>query len=219
MKYKMEWKYIIKQREGIFFTSDWLTGEEALAAGQEIEKLSKCKELLFYDEKGVSWKLKELAALLQAIEEEPHDLEVYFDGGHQKETGEAGVGAVIYYKQGGKKFRIRANQYIEEMETNNEAEYAAVYFLLQKIEELGIRDFSCHFKGDSQVVIKQITGEWPCYEPVLNRWLDRIEGKIKQLRINAAFSAVSRKENKEADQLAGQALAGKIVYSNKQFLS
>ena len=30
MKYKMEWKYKLKGREGIYFTSDWIEGEIAI---------------------------------------------------------------------------------------------------------------------------------------------------------------------------------------------
>ncbi|MFB6466082.1 reverse transcriptase-like protein [Cytobacillus sp. Hz8] len=213
MKYKIEWNYQLKKNQNVWFTSDWLDSELALETGEEIEKSGKTLDLSYYDEKGVSWTTKELKQLLVEVEEEPHDITIYFDGGFNKDTLEAGLGVVIFYKQGKKKYRIRANQLIHEMDTNNEAEYAAFHFALNLLEELGVQHMSCEFKGDSQVVLKQLEGEWPCYEENLNRWLDRIEKKIKDLGIHPKFSPVPRQENKEADKLASQALEGKNVNS------
>lgn len=213
MKYKIEWNYKLKGNRNVWFTSDWLDSDLALEIGDDIEKSGKVIELSYYDEKGVSWTTKELKELLTEIEEEPHDITVFFDGGFNKETNEAGLGVVMFFKQGKKKYRIRANQLIHEMDTNNEAEYAAIHFAINMLEELGVHHISCEFKGDSQVVLKQLEGEWPCYEENLNRWLDRIEEKIKQLGIHPKYSPIPRQENKEADKLATQALNGKFVNS------
>lgn len=213
MKYKIEWNYKLNRNQNVWFTSDWLDSELALETGLEIEKSGKAIDLNYYDEKGVSWTTKELKQLLAEVEEEPHDVTIYFDGGFDKSRFEAGLGVVIYYKQGRKKYRIRANQLIHEMDTNNEAEYAAFYFAMNLLEELGVHHMSCEFKGDSQVVLKQLEGEWPCYEDNLNRWLDRIEAKMKEMGIHAKYTPIPRQDNKEADKLATQALEGKNVNS------
>jgi ribonuclease HI len=218
MKYQLEWKYKLKGTEGIYFRSDWLEAELAIPGGEDIEKSGKCSELTFHDEMGQSWNLKELKKLVQEIEEDPHDLMVYFDGGFNKDTYEAGLGVVIYYRQGKKKFRLRANELIQEMDTNNEAEYAAFYYSLNVLEELGVHQLPCDFKGDSQVVLKQLEGEWPCYEENLNRWLDRIEEKMKKLGLKPRFQPIPRNENKEADKLATQALEGKVINSKMQLI-
>ncbi|MDP4161920.1 MAG: reverse transcriptase-like protein [Bacillota bacterium] len=218
MKYKLEWKYKVKGKEKVLFTSDMLNGETALQTGEELEKSGKASDLYFYDELGTGWTLKEMKRLLTEIEEDPHDLVVYFDGGFQIETNKAGLGAVIFFRQGKKKYRIRANELFDEMDTNNEAEYAAFYFAVTILEEIGVRHMPCEFKGDSQVVIKQLEGEWPCYEDQLNRWLDRIENKLKELGIEPRYEALSRNDNKEADKLASQALEGKQIYSRTQIL-
>jgi ribonuclease HI len=218
MKYQMEWKYKLKGTEGIDFRSDWLEAELAISGGEDIEKSGKCSELTFHDEMGQNWKLKELKRLVQEIEEDPHDVMVYFDGGFNKDTYEAGLGVVIYYRQGKKKFRLRANELIQEMETNNEAEYAAFYYSLNVLEELGVHQVPCDFKGDSQVVLKQLEGEWPCYEENLNRWLDRIEEKMKKLGLKPRLQSIPRNENKEADKLATQALEGKLINSKMQLI-
>ncbi len=218
MKFKLEWKFNGKENKTALFTSEWLDSETAISVGEELEKLGKVKELRFYDEMLTSWTLKEMRKLTKEIETEPHDIIIYFDGGFNKETNEAGLGAVIYFKQGKKKYRLRANELISEMETNNEAEYAALHFALTLLEELGVHHLPCEIKGDSQGVLKQLEGEWPCYEDHLNRWLDRIEAKIEKLGIKPRFIPIPRTENKEADKLAGQALEGKMIMSKMQII-
>lgn len=218
MKYKIEWKYKGKGIPPVQFDSELLEGEVALKLGEELEKLGKAIDLTFYDEMGTDWNLKQLRKLLAEAEEEANDLLVYFDGGFQKETKRAGLGVVIYFNQGKKKYRIRVNELFDEMETNNEAEYAAFYFALNILEEMGVYRLPCEFKGDSQVVLKQLEGEWPCFEEELNRWLDRIEQKLEKLAIKPKYTPIPRNENKEADKLATQALEGKIVQSKMQII-
>ncbi|WNF21438.1 reverse transcriptase-like protein [Mesobacillus jeotgali] len=218
MKYKLEWEYKAKGIEPILFHSDFLDGEHALQAGEELDKSGKAGKISFIDEIGTSWTLKEMRKLLEEVEEEPHDLTVYFDGGFDNFNHKAGLGTIIYFKQGKKKYRLRANEVFDELETNNEAEYAALYFALTILEEMGVKNMTCEIKGDSQVVLKQLEGEWPCYEETLNRWLDRIENKIKELGLHPRYNPVGRKENKEADKLATQALQGKMINSKMQIL-
>ncbi len=218
MKYKIEWSYHVKGKEKVPFTSDYISGELAIQIGEEVEKTGKAAELLFTDEMGTSWTLKELKKLVNEVEEDPHELLVFFDGGFKKDTAVAGLGAVIFFKQGKKKFRIRANQRIDEMDTNNEAEYAALYFALTILEELKVRHLPCEFRGDSQGVLKQLEGEWPCYEDVLNKWLDRIEAKIKSLGLSPNYMVIPRNDNKDADKLASQAIEGKEIFSKTQLL-
>jgi ribonuclease HI len=218
MKYKLEWKYKVKGKDGIVFTSDWLDTEIAILGGEEIEKSGKVIELIFYDDMGQSWNLKEMKKLIVEVEEDPHEVMVYFDGGFNPDTHQAGLGVVIYFRQGKKKYRVRANERIDEMETNNEAEYAALYYALNLLIELGVHHVPCDIKGDSQVVLKQLEGEWPCYEESLNRWIDRIEERIKSLGLKPRYQSILRNMNKEADKLASQALEGKNIYSKMQLL-
>jgi ribonuclease HI len=218
MKYRLEWKYKVKNIPPVLCETEWLEGDHALLFGEELEKSGKGHDLTFYDEMGADWTLKQMKKLLAETEEEPSDLLVYFDGGFDKERNQAGLGVVIFYKQGQKKFRIRANEKFDDMETNNEAEYAAFYYALNLLEEMKIRHQPCEFRGDSQVVLKQLDGEWPCFEVVLNRWLDRIEKKLEKLSIQPRYVPISRNDNKEADKLATQALEGTIVNSKSQIM-
>lgn len=218
MKYKIEWKFKGKGLEPVLFESEYLDGELTLQVAEELEKTGKALDLTFYDEIGTDWNLKQLRKLLTETEEDAADIIVYFDGGFKKETNQAGLGVVIYFRQGKKKFRLRVNEKFDEMETNNEAEYAAFYFALNVLEEMGVQHMPCEFRGDSQVVLKQLEGEWPCFEENLNAWLDRIEKKMKSLSIKPIYSPIPRNENKEADKLATQALEGKMVQSKMQIL-
>lgn len=218
MKFRLEWKHKLKNNQKVHCSSEWISGMNAIQMGEELEADGKASELYFYDEKGTSWILKEMKKLVVEIEEDPHEVTVYFDGGFNRESNQAGIGVVIYFKQGKKKYRIRANELIEEMDTNNEAEYAAFYYALNILEDLGVRHLPCEFKGDSQGLLKQLEGEWPCYEEVLNRWLDRIEEKIKALDLKPVYKVIPRKDNKEADKLATQALEGKEVFSKMLIL-
>ncbi|MGG0716805.1 reverse transcriptase-like protein [Robertmurraya massiliosenegalensis] len=216
MDYKIEMTYKLRGSKPIAFTSEWLDADTAIRLGEELEKMGKVSQFSFLDEMNHSWSMKEMRKLTVEIEEEPHDITLYFDGGFNNNTYEAGLGAIIYYKQGKKQFRLRANQLIEQMETNNESEYAALYFALDLLEGLGVHHLPCEIKGDSQVVLKQLEGEWPVFENNLSRWLDRIDEKINNLGIKAKYEPVPRKENKEADKLATQALEGKIIHSTME---
>lgn len=215
MKYEIHWMYKKNGKE-IQFISDFVEEEQAIQFGEEFNGRNITSSLQFKDEMGTTWTLKELKKLAEKIEEEPHDVIVYFDGGFNKATYEGGIGVVIYYKKGKKQYRLRANERIDELDTNNEVEYAALYYALQQLEQLGVKQQPCEIKGDSKVVLKQLEGEWPCFEENLNRWLDRIEEKIEQLNLLPKYFPISRNENKEADQLASQALTGKNIYSEKE---
>ncbi|MBB6444628.1 ribonuclease HI [Bacillus benzoevorans] len=214
----MEWLYKLKGTDGVYFTSDWIDGDQAILYGEDIEKQNRTSELIFYDEMGQSWKLKELKKLNTEVEEEPHDVMIYFDGGYNRDSLHSGLGAVVYYRQGKKKFRLRANESIDELENNNEAEYAALMFALNLLEEIGVHQLPCDIKGDAQGVLKQLAGEWPCYEENLNKWLDRIEEKINILGLKPRYQPIPRNDNKEAHKLASQALEGKNIYSKMQLL-
>ncbi|MGE7764820.1 reverse transcriptase-like protein [Peribacillus sp. NPDC096540] len=216
MKVIMQWTYHASKRPTADFVSDWLDAGTALVITEDLEKAGRLKEVEFKDEFDTTWTKKELKKLLTEVEEEPQDVTVFFDGGFQKEQKVAGIGAAIYYRQGKKHWRIRTNLMLEQLESNNEAEYAAFYEAVRQMEELGVHHQSCLFKGDSLVVLNQLSGEWPCMEENLNKWLDRIEAKLEKLKIIPVYKPISRKDNQEADRLATLALQGEVIYSKSE---
>lgn len=188
------------------FVSEELRAEKAIIIAEDLEKTGRIKQLNFSDSQDSTWTIKELKKFLKGIETEPHDATIYFDGGFDLQSQKSGLGCVIYYQQNGKSYRLRKNALIDSLDSNNEAEYAALYFCLNQCEALGIRHQTINIFGDSQVVINQMKGEWPCAEAELNKWGDRIETKLEQLGLKPSYEFVSRKGNQEADQLASQAL-------------
>lgn len=216
MKVSIEWKYKTRNNKELTLTSGFISLEDALLISEDFEKTGRMKQLLFYDEQYTSWTKKELSKLIKEVETEPHDVIAYFDGGFHAGMNKAGLGVAIYYTQNNQSFRMRVNDQFEELDTNNEAEYAAFWFLLNQLQELGVHHMQVTFRGDSHVVLNQLSGDWPCTEKSLNRWLDRIEAKMNKLGIRPIYEPISRKENNEADKLATQALKNVFVSSKKK---
>ncbi|WP_232732192.1 reverse transcriptase-like protein [Bacillus sp. mrc49] len=216
MKVIMLWTYQASKKPSAAFVSDWLEAGTALVITEDLEKAGRLKEVEFKDEFDTVWTKKELKRLLTEVEEEPQDVSVFFDGGYQKQEGLAGIGVAIYFRQGKKFWRLRSNLKLEQLESNNEAEYAAFHEALRQLDELGVHHQSCVFKGDSLVVLNQLSGEWPCMEESLNKWLDRIEAKLDKLKIIPVYKPIARKDNQEADRLATLALEGKAIFSKSE---
>lgn len=208
MEIRIEWSYKTAKGTEAFFRSEELPAAHALLIAEDIQKTGRVKSLEFVDRFDSSWTLKELKAYLKGIETEPHNVNIYFDGGFDKETGRAGLGCVIYYEQSGKAYRLRQNVEVAELSSNNEAEYAALHMSVQELERLEVHHLPVVFLGDSNVVANQMSGEWPVYENDLSRWADRIEQSLNRLGIQAQYELIPRKANAEADRLAAQALRG-----------
>lgn len=209
MKVRLEWKYRSPKGLQTVFLSDEMPAAQSVLIAEDIERTKRVSELVFIDVFDDSvWTMKEMKTYLKSIETEPHDITVFFDGGYNLEDGKSGLGCVIYYSQNGKSYRLRQNAQIEGMVSNNEAEYAALHLCVQELEYLEVKNMPVRFSGDSKIVINGMSGEWPVIEAELNRWADRITGKLDQLGIQPEFELIPRKENFEADRLAGQALKG-----------
>lgn len=188
--------------------TDEINADQVLKLVEDMEKTGRIKNISIVDSLGNEWNVKEFKAYTKEVETEPHDIKVYFDGGFDIETKKSGLGCAIYYEQNGKSFRLRTNALVEELDSNNEAEYAALHLAIKELEEMGAHHLLVAFVGDSQVVINQLSGEWPVYEEELNKWAERIDAHLQRLGIHPMYELVPRKNNREADQLASQALSG-----------
>ena len=213
MKVYIMWNYKHSKKPGCTFQSDYLDAEDAITIADDLERTGRAASILFYDELGEQWNRKELKKMLAEIEDEPQDVQVFFDGGYLKEERLAGLGIAIYYTKNKKRHRLRSNRLVEEMTSSNEAEYAALYEAIRLLEELGVHHQVCTFSGDSHVVLNQLAGEWASFDELFNRWMDRIEEKLARLGITPRYEPVSRKENSEADMLANKALEGTEIVS------
>lgn len=213
MNVKIELIYKTLKGTETLFTSEEMSDRKAILIAEDLERTGRTKNIHFLDKHDSIWTTKELKKYMEGIQTEPHEVTVFFDGGFEKETLKSGLGCVIYYEQNGKSYRLRRNALVDQLHTNNEAEYAALHLTLKELQTLGVHHLSVKFIGDSQVVINQLKGEWPCFEEELNKWADRIEDQLEQLGIVPEYEAVSRKRNQEADQLASQALKGIDILS------
>lgn len=218
MKIRIEWTYKIPKGQEAVFSSEEIPAETAIVIAEDLERLGRSKNLHFVDQYDSGWSIKELKAYLKGIETEPHNVIVYFDGGYERTRRNAGLGGVIYYEQNGKSYRLRANTQLDELTSNNEAEYAALYFCLQELEQLEIHHMPIRFNGDSRIVINGMSNEWPVIEEQLIPWVNRIEGKIAEMGLQPEYELVPRKANAEADKLATQALNGIVISAESEII-
>ncbi|MGP4074296.1 reverse transcriptase-like protein [Halobacillus sp. K22] len=219
MDVRMEIMYHVPKGPKAKFTSDEMHVPEAILIAEDMLKTKRTDSITFLDSYNTEWTLKELKEYIKGIQTEPHNVRVYFDGGFDLETKNSGLGCAIYYDQNGKSFRLRKNVLVHELDTNNEAEYAALHNTLLELDFLGVHHLPVKFIGDSQVVINQLIGEWPCLEESLDKWADRIEEKLSQLGIQPQYHLISRKDNREADRLASQALNNIEITSTTEIFS
>ena len=122
----------------------------------------------------------------------------HFDGASRSNPGDAGAGA--YIEEDGKILWQEA-RYLGK-KTNNEAEYTALIMLLTAAKELNLKKILV--KGDSQLVIYQVTRKWKIRQP----HLAELARQVWQLAegLDVAFEWVRREENKYADMLSNKAL-------------
>ncbi|MGA9290490.1 MAG: reverse transcriptase-like protein, partial [Anaerobacillus sp.] len=210
----VKWKYKTPRGISSWMTSDELPFNEAMLMSRDIAKTGRSIDLFFLDNRGTKWSVKELETYMTKKQERPASIEIIFDGSFDKDSKKAGCGAVIYFYEGRKRKRIRINRSLDYLENNNEAEYAALWLGLQEAKTIDIEDTEILIKGDSQVVINQLSGEWAVYEPLLTRWMDRIEDSLNELRLQPIYKHISRDENKECHRLAVQALKGTEISSS-----
>jgi len=126
------------------------------------------------------------------------DLVAYVDGGSLGNPGPSGIGVVLDGCEGRK---IRIAKWIGRQD-NNVAEYVALLEALQYALTLKARKL--HVYSDSEVVVRQMTGEYTCRSPRLYslHWICR---KLAR-SFDFSISHVRREHNSEANGLASSAV-------------
>jgi len=121
----------------------------------------------------------------------------HIDGGSHGSPGPSGIGVVIQKPCGQ---RIHIAKWIGHQD-NNVAEYAALLEALQYATEAKATALSVF--TDSELVVKQMTGEYVCRSPRLYslNWICR---KLAR-KLKFAIAHVPRDLNQEANRLANQA--------------
>ncbi|ANU11802.1 hypothetical protein A1A1_11417 [Planococcus antarcticus DSM 14505] len=219
MKIRIEWGYKSPKGQETTFISEEMPAAMALVIAEDLQRTGRLQNLCFVDGFDSSWTVKEMKAYLKGIETEPHNIAVYFDGGYERIERMSGLGCVIYYQQNSKSYRLKANTVIDKLSSNNESEYAALYFCLQELEHLKVHHLPVRFIGDSRVVINGMTKDWPVIEKQFTNWAIRIEEKMAEMGIQSEYELVPRKANAEADKLATQALKGIAIATTAEIIA
>lgn len=133
----------------------------------------------------------------ERIEKMP-GLVAYIDGGSWGNPGPSGIGVVIEGAEGG---LIRIRKAIGTQDSNV-AEYVALMEALQCALNLEAKQL--HVYSDSEVIVKQMSGEYKCRSPRLYslNWTCR---KLAH-SLNFSISHLRRTQNKEANALANAAV-------------
>jgi ribonuclease HI len=126
------------------------------------------------------------------------ELVAYVDGGCLGNPGPSGIGVVI---SGLAQGPVRIAKWIGNQD-NNVAEYAALMEALQYAVTLKARKL--HVYSDSQVVVRQMTGEYECRSPRLYSLHWTCQKLARSLKFS--ISHVRREFNVEANRLAQSAL-------------
>ena len=134
------------------------------------------------------------------------DLVAYVDGGSLGNPGSSGIGVVI---DGSANGTIKIAKWIGHQD-NNVAEYLALLEALQCA--LGLKARALHVFSDSEVVVRQMRGEYNCRSPRLYslHWICRkLAGSL-----DFSISHVRREHNTVANGLASSAARNRRATAN-----
>jgi len=123
----------------------------------------------------------------------------HVDGGARGNPGPAGYGVRITRDDGS---IVEVKESIG-IATNNVAEYNGLLAALRWAADAGVH--SLHVKTDSELMVKQMRGEYRVKNPGLQPLYEearRLAGRIGQV----TFEHVRREQNADADRLANQAM-------------
>lgn len=125
---------------------------------------------------------------------------LYFDGCSKGNHGLGGAGAVLYKDE----LEIwGSSQLVGEKVTNNVAEYSGLIMGLKEVYTRQIKNIIV--RGDSQLVIKQMKGEYKVKSSNLVECYQ--QAKLLEKHVgNIVFEHVYRDKNKRADELSNMAL-------------
>ena len=133
------------------------------------------------------------------------DLVAYVDGGSHGNPGPSGIGVVIEHSDGGK---IRIARWIGQHD-NNVAEYAALLEALYYALDLKAK--ALHVFSDSEVVVRQMKGEYACRSPRLYSLNWVCQKLARSLQFSIAH--IRRQDNAEANHLANSAVRKRFAAS------
>jgi ribonuclease HI len=127
------------------------------------------------------------------------DIVIHTDGGARGNPGPAAIGAVL---ESNGEIIQQISECIGKT-TNNQAEYQAVHAALVAALQYGAKRVEVFC--DSELVVKQIRGEYKVKNKELGPWYIKIHGLMQRIG-SVTFTAIAREENELADALVNRAL-------------
>ena len=130
---------------------------------------------------------------------------IYTDGGARGNPGPSAIG-VVFIQEGQtvKKY----GEYIGEG-TNNQAEYKAVVFALQKVKQLfgkqKAKEAEMTIFSDSELLVKHLNHQYKIKERELQVLFLEVWNLMLDFK-QVNFQHILREKNKEADEMVNQAL-------------
>ena len=140
----------------------------------------------------------------------PSRLILYTDGAARGNPGEAGIGVVITDTQGTVLLEISRHV---GTQTNNVAEYLALKTGLKAVQELAPQEVEIRL--DSELVVKQITGEYRTRHPRLKTLHEEVQALLQRLPYWRIVH-IPREQNARADRLANKAIDSKNKQGKEQ---
>jgi ribonuclease HI len=122
---------------------------------------------------------------------------LFFDGSSSGKGG--GVGILLILPRG-EMFELAIP--IQSTVTNNQAEYEALLRGLQYLKEA--KAISVEIYGDSELVIKQLNGQYECRSDILRNYYKEYKEILKSFQL-VILQYIPREHNEEANRLAQSA--------------
>jgi len=146
---------------------------------------------------------------LKTMESSKYKMLIHFDGGSRK-FGASGAGALVEVHTPTKVQTISVRKHLASTSSNNVAEYSGLIAGLEIVEkewkklkiEKESPTFALIIKGDSMIVINQLTGAYECKSPNLMSSYQKARillNKMKNDKVFIRLDHVYRKYNTKAD--------------------
>lgn len=132
----------------------------------------------------------------------------YFDGSCTpiNPDGNMGWGAIVKDETGKNLYEFSGSKEAAPGNTNNVAEYMALAAVLNHLFESRYIDEEILIKGDSQLVIQQMSGKWKikrgAYKETAESCFENIQYLKNERGLKISFEWIPREQNGEADLLS-----------------
>jgi len=129
-------------------------------------------------------------------------LRIYSDGASRGNPGPSAIAFIILDEDDRV---LEKDSRLLGIGTNNQAEYEALISALERASMLGSREVTCY--SDSQLVVKQLNGEWRIKKPELRSlWRKVIALKMRFNKTSAIWVPRTDRHIQEVDSVVNQLL-------------